>query len=1120
MSGLASALMAAMTTAGVILPQANVQAQQAATGSVTGRVMNAEDGKYLPRARITIPGTNIETFTDDYGQFELRDVPAGDVTINADFTGQKTLSTPVSVKAGQTISKDLRFNADRAKTTADGAIVLDEFQVQAQRFQNARQIAINEERFSPNIKNVVSVDAFGDIPNGNVGEFVKFIPGVLVSYGAYGGSNQGYSDSDATGISVRGFGPEDTTIMIDGMPVSNANPGGLTRQVGLDMLSINNASRVEVVKVATPDMPANSIGGQVNLITKSAFEFARPEISYSIFATMNSLSTDLGKTPGPVNKKTYKTIPGANFTVVYPLSSKLGFSVTGFWADEFNLTHRAESTYTYTGSLKNAAGNQVSLANPYLSRYRITDSPRITEKRSANVKLDYKPTPGQLLTTNIQYSTYNGIEAQRRLDMTAAAPTDWSPSYTIGALNNTGNRNNMTVTTRDKIGDTRSAQGQYKLQWGGWDFDAGASVSISRGRYVDTQNGHFSEVGLQLQPGHVAFYDINEGRPDGVDNKARTTNNPLDYTQLANWRFDGTTAKSGEAYSKDTVSLYKADLRRELDFIPWLGSNTMAFKTGFRRDIEKKEKWGRGTGYREILKPGASYAVTDILDEDYIGVSPGYGMPAQQWASSYKLWQIEQANDIFYAPEDGTDAVENYNSYVNQQKSITETRDGVYGMLEGRFFKNRLTFVGGARQERKEREGYGPYTDGKWNYVKNKDGTVYTDATYTTGVRFDQTASPLFAQTPAGESLRSTLNSAGLWFPTTAYSSVTGSSLASRKLQLIPNRYVHQKASGDPSYSLSVSFDLTKKIVLKAAWSRSFGMPPLEDTTQGILSGNNSFRVEENVPVSDDGTRGTITVANPGLEPKVSNNWDFQISYYTDSGGKMSLSYWYKTVSKEIVTMSTYSGTGTFDEVLPALGLNPEDYDGWRLNTSVNSQNELTTDGWEVEVTQDFRFLGNWGKHFQAFATATYKTLGDPPVIPAYTILSPAGKEITIVPSQRTMELTSNRSAAAGLMFSSKRFTAIIRGTYRNANELGRFRVNLGNGNFLRRFEPAEYRIDVNGSYRLTDKYSLFVSARDAFNATRKQIIKDDFAQLASYAEPFEEREFGVSVYFGVNGKF
>ena len=85
MSGLASALMAAMTTAGVILPQANVQAQQAATGSVTGRVMNAEDGKYLPRARITIPGTNIETFTDDYGQFELRDVPAGDVTINADF---------------------------------------------------------------------------------------------------------------------------------------------------------------------------------------------------------------------------------------------------------------------------------------------------------------------------------------------------------------------------------------------------------------------------------------------------------------------------------------------------------------------------------------------------------------------------------------------------------------------------------------------------------------------------------------------------------------------------------------------------------------------------------------------------------------------------------------------------------------------------------------------------------------------------------------------------------------------------------------------------------------------------------------------------------------------------
>jgi len=92
------------------------------------------------------------------------------------------------------------------------------------------------------------------------------------------------------------------------MPVSNSSPGSLTRQVGLDMLSINNASRVELIKVATPDMPANSVGGQVNLITKSAFEYAKPSISTRIFVNVNSLVHQARRAaPRPVNKETYES---------------------------------------------------------------------------------------------------------------------------------------------------------------------------------------------------------------------------------------------------------------------------------------------------------------------------------------------------------------------------------------------------------------------------------------------------------------------------------------------------------------------------------------------------------------------------------------------------------------------------------------------------------------------------------------------------------------------------------------------------------------------------------------------------------------------------------------------
>jgi hypothetical protein len=52
--------------------------------------------------------------------------------------------------------------------------------VSSARDTNAASIAINEQRFAPNAKNVVSTDALGIVGENNIGEFVKFLPGVEV----------------------------------------------------------------------------------------------------------------------------------------------------------------------------------------------------------------------------------------------------------------------------------------------------------------------------------------------------------------------------------------------------------------------------------------------------------------------------------------------------------------------------------------------------------------------------------------------------------------------------------------------------------------------------------------------------------------------------------------------------------------------------------------------------------------------------------------------------------------------------------------------------------------------------------------------------------------------------
>ena len=70
------------------------------------------------------------------------------------------------------------------------------------------------------------------------------------------------------------------------MPVSNAAPGSLSHQVGLDMLSINNASRVEVNYSPTPESQGMALAGSVNVVPRSSFGFSRPVFNGSVYLNM------------------------------------------------------------------------------------------------------------------------------------------------------------------------------------------------------------------------------------------------------------------------------------------------------------------------------------------------------------------------------------------------------------------------------------------------------------------------------------------------------------------------------------------------------------------------------------------------------------------------------------------------------------------------------------------------------------------------------------------------------------------------------------------------------------------------------------------------------------------
>ena len=81
---------------------------------------------------------------------------------------------------------------------------LESFVVSNEREGNAK--AIMEQRAALNMKSVVASDNFGDVTGGNVGEFVKYLPGVVIDY----------VDADARAIRLGGLDPKYAAVSVDG----------------------------------------------------------------------------------------------------------------------------------------------------------------------------------------------------------------------------------------------------------------------------------------------------------------------------------------------------------------------------------------------------------------------------------------------------------------------------------------------------------------------------------------------------------------------------------------------------------------------------------------------------------------------------------------------------------------------------------------------------------------------------------------------------------------------------------------------------------------------------------------------------------------------------------------
>jgi iron complex outermembrane recepter protein len=367
----------ALSVFGSLVPQISPAAETpiasatASGGVVTGIVTNKTTGNGLEGALVSLPKLGLTTFVDNTGRFVLNNVPPGTHEVVVSYTGLDENKSTVVVGSGQRVSHDFEMSS--------AAYLLDTFKVSGEKEGYAA--AITAQRNATNLKNVVSMDAFGDLPNLNATELVMRLPGVTFA---------DPGEEVVEGVSIRGQGMGLNSITIDGGLM--ASYSGMNRQSRMTAFSGSMFESLELIKGQTPDQGADSMGGRVNFKTRSPLNMRESRrTSYNLSAVWAPSFTE--------------QIPMRREHPLHQLinvSHMQKFSIFGSEEANFAVSMNfffSENAFGYYQTDRDF--QQIDTRPAYLWDYRTVDNYNVRKQISINTKFDFRLSPNSRLSMSV-----------------------------------------------------------------------------------------------------------------------------------------------------------------------------------------------------------------------------------------------------------------------------------------------------------------------------------------------------------------------------------------------------------------------------------------------------------------------------------------------------------------------------------------------------------------------------------------------------------------------------------------------------------------------------------------------------------------------------------------------
>jgi TonB-dependent receptor len=608
-------LSAFLALAGV-LGLAAADASATGFGAVSGRVLNVTTRDYVSSAEVRLQGTELSVTTASDGSYRLTPVPAGPAVITVSYTGTKPAQVALTIAAGQTVTHDFELKSTLHGAKADEVVKLGAFVVSSEREGNAK--AIMEQRNSMNITNSVSSELFGDVAEGNVGEFLKNIPGVDLDY----------VGPDSRGPRLSGMDPQYVGVSVDGFKMASSDGsqglGGGARSFSFDQVSINSIDRIEVNFTSSAEMDANAPAGTINLKSKRAFERKGRRISWQANFMANTDRFSLRPSYGPGDSQTRKFRPGGilEYSDVF-FGNRLGVVLNISESNQYALQQRVTTNY-------NTAFTPTDTRPFVFASNGFVQQPKLSERFTPTLTVDFKATPSLVLSLGAMYNWYDTFFDNRAVTVSAAnRAAVLGDGLTNFRIANSGGSVALSTNHSHKIARTRTLTPKFEFSRGGLVVDGALHYSISTNQYEAMIRGGPVNVPTNALTG--LEFTVVRTSPTEKDWQFTQTAG-RDFADLGN--FINPRASDSGVFAEDEIYLAQANARLTTGWrVPtW-------FKFGAKATEE----------YRRYRNPNSAYTYQYVgPGGGTTGSFAGVAFPSYQWKTeAVQLTSISGRGPVF-----------------------------------------------------------------------------------------------------------------------------------------------------------------------------------------------------------------------------------------------------------------------------------------------------------------------------------------------------------------------------------------------------------------------------------------------------------------------------------------